>query len=163
MPSTKTGAQSWSNKWLWNGWIALALCCGIPVAQAQDSLIGFVKTVQGDASLVVDGKLIKASPGMPLQAGFIIKTGLEGGLGVTLRDNTMMSIGSNSELVVDQYLYSPAKGEFRLWATISKGTLQYVSGVIAKLKPDAVAVRTPTSVIGVRGTRFLVMVEPEES
>jgi hypothetical protein len=51
----------------------------------------------------------------------------------------------------------------KLWATISKGTLQYVSGVIAKLKPDAVAVRTPTGVIGVRGTRFVVMVEPDES
>jgi hypothetical protein len=163
MPNTKKRAEHRANTWLWNWWVGLVLCCGITVAHAQDGLIGFIKTVQGDASLLVDGKTIKAAPGMPLQAGFIIKTGPDSSLGMTFRDNTVMSIGSNSELVVDQYLYSPGKGELKLWATISKGTLQYVSGVIAKLKPDAVAVRTPTGVIGVRGTRFVVMVEPDES
>jgi hypothetical protein len=163
MARTKKKPECRVNAWLWSCWIGLVLCCNITLAHAQDGLIGFIKTVQGDASLVVDGKAIKAAPGMPLQAGFIIKTGPDSSLGMTFRDNTVMSIGSNSELVVDQYLYSPGKGELRLWATISKGTLQYVSGVIAKLKPDAVAVRTPTGVIGVRGTRFLVMVEPDES
>ena len=138
-------------------------CLGSPAALAQDGLIGFVKTVQAEASLIVDGKPIKAVPGMPLQTGFVIKTGPHGSLGMTLRDNTMMSVGPNTEFMVEQYLYSPGNGELKLWARLSRGTLQYVSGVIAKLKPEGVAIRIPTGVVGVRGTQFLLMVEDEKS
>lgn len=131
------------------------------LASAQGRLIGYVKTAQPDASLVVGGKPIKAEPGMPVQTGFMVKTGTQGSLGLTLRDNTLLSVGPDSVFVVDEYLFSPSKGEFKLWATMSKGTLQYVSGLIAKLRPDAVAVRTPTGVVGVRGTRFMLLVEEE--
>ncbi len=60
---------------------------------------------------------------------------------------------------MDDYLYSPSKGDLKLSASMSKGTLQYVSGIIAKLRPEAVTVKTPTGNIGVRGTRFLVKVD----
>ena len=56
-------------------------------------------------------------------------------------------------------LYAPGNGDLKLWATFTKGTLQYVSGIIAKLKPDAVQVKTPAGIIGVRGTRFLARVD----
>jgi hypothetical protein len=143
--------------------VGAVFCLCSDAVFAQDSLIGFVKTVHSEASLIVDGKPIKAVPGMPLQAGFVIKTGPQGSLGMTLRDNTMMSVGPNTELVVEQYLYSPSNGELKLWARLSRGTLQYVSGVIAKLKPEGVAIRIPTGVVGVRGTQFLLMVEDEKS
>jgi hypothetical protein len=141
--------------------LAGGLCC---VAQvwAQGSLVGYVKTTEPDANLIVGGKPIKAQSGMPLQTGFIIKTGDKGTLGVTLRDNTLLSVGPNSEFVVEEYLFAPGKGEFKLLATMTKGTLQYVSGLIAKLSPDAVTFKTPTSLIGVRGTHFLLLVEEEK-
>ena len=44
---------------------------------------------------------------------------------------------------------------------MSKGTLNVVSGVIAKLKPESVSVKTPTGEIGVRGTTYLIKVEPQ--
>ena len=43
-------------------------------------------------------------------------------------------------------------------ATLTQGTLQYISGIIARLKPDAVNVKTPLGIIGVRGTRYLALV-----
>jgi hypothetical protein len=138
----------------------LALAC--PVAMAQEGLIGFVKTASADASVVVDGKSFKAQAGMPLQAGFIVRTGPQGRLGLTLRDNTLLSFGPNTEFVVDEYLYVPSQGNLKLSARLIKGSLQYVSGVIAKLKPEAVAIRYPTGVVGVRGTEFLLLVEEEE-
>ncbi len=134
-----------------------------PAAMAQDGLIGFVKTVTSPALIVVDGKSIRATAGMPLQAGFIVRTGPNGSMGVTLRDNTVMSFGSNTEFVVDEYLYAPGKGDLKLSARMVKGTLQYVSGIIAKLRPEAVTIRTPTGVVGVRGTEFLLLVEEEKS
>ena len=79
---------------------------------------------------------------------------------MTFKDNTVMSFGPDTEVTVDEYLYAPGKGELRMGASISKGTLNMVSGVIAKLRPDAVAVKTPTGTVGIRGTHVAVKVEP---
>ena len=70
----------------------------------------------------------------------------------------MRSIGPDTEISVDEYLYTPAKGDRKLSANMLKGTLNYSSGIIAKLKPEAVSLKTPTGNIGVRGTHFVVMV-----
>lgn len=141
----------------------VALCLGPAMAQAQTvprtNLIGFIKTAQAEATLLIDGKPTQALPGMPLHTGFVLKTGETGSLGVTLQDNTLMSFGPNTVFVVDEYVFAPTKGDFKLLATLSKGTLQYISGVIAKLKPEAIQVRTPAGIIGVRGTRFLAKVD----
>jgi hypothetical protein len=74
----------------------------------------------------------------------------------------MLSFGPNTELTVDEYLYEPADEQLKLSTRLIRGTLNYIAGVIAKLKPDAVSVRTPMGVIGVRGTQFLVKVEDEQ-
>ena len=71
-----------------------------------------------------------------------------------------MSFGPDTELTVDEYLYAPGKGDLKFGASMTKGSLNVVSGVIAKLRPDAVALKTPTGTIGVRGTNFAVRVEP---
>ncbi len=138
-------------------WLLMA---GAPVlAQSPTSLIGFIKTANAEASVVVDGKGLPAQPGMPVHTGFVIKTGPDGSVGLTLQDNTVISLGPNTEFAVDEYLYAPAKGDLKLWATLTKGTLQYISGIISKLKPEAVQVKTPAGIIGVRGTHFLVRVD----
>jgi hypothetical protein len=80
-------------------------------------------------------------------------------MGVTFKDNTVMSFGPGTEITVDEYLYSPSRDDLKLSARIARGTLEYISGVIAKLKPEAVAIKTPTGTIGVRGTHFLVKVD----
>ena len=51
--------------------------------------------------------------------------------------------------------------DLKFAASMSKGTLNVVSGVIAKLKPESVSVKTPTGEIGVRGTTYLIKVEPQ--
>ena len=141
-------------------WFAiLLLAISIP-AWAGDAVIGFVKTVAGEASVINAGKIIKAQVGTPIKTGDVLKTGAKGSLGVTFKDNTVMSFGPDTELTVDEYLYAPGKGDLKLQASMAKGTLQVVSGVIAKLKPDSVALKTPAGIIGVRGTHFAVKVEP---
>jgi hypothetical protein len=136
---------------------ALLLVFGASV-QAQET-IGLVKTVSGDAMVVDAGKYVMAKPGTPIKQGNVLKTGAKGSMGVTFKDNTVMSFGPDTELTVDEYLYAPGKGDLKFGASMSKGTLQVVSGVIAKLKPDAATLKTPTGTIGVRGTHFLVKVD----
>ena len=141
--------------------LAIMACLSSQMAPAQDNVIGFVKIAQGQASVLTAGNLVKAQPGTPLHLGSVLKTGSDGSLGVTFKDNTMMSFGPDTELTVEEYLYAPADGDLKLVASLVKGTLHYISGVIAKLKPEAVSVKTPTGIIGVRGTRFLVKAEAQ--
>jgi hypothetical protein len=130
-------------------------------ALAQHETIGFVKIVKGEATVITAENIVKAQPGTPLHLGSILKTGKDGNLGVTFKDNTVMSFGPDTEVTIDEYLYAPAKGDLKLVVSMAKGSLHYISGVIAKLKPGAVAIKTPTGIIGVRGTRFLARAEAE--
>ena len=135
------------------------LIAGTAPAWAQGA-IGFVKTVSGEASVADAGGTVQARVGTPVRLGSVLKTGRNGTMGVTFKDSTVMSFGPDTEVVVDQYLYGPGKDDLRFGASITRGTLNLVTGSIAKLKPESTSVRTPTGTIGVRGTQFVVKVEP---
>lgn len=140
----------------------LALSCLVATSvMAQDNVIGFVKTVHANASVVTSGQPVAAQPGMALHLGQVLRTGKPGSMGVILKDNTSLSLGPDTEIVLDEYLYEPGEGKLKLTLNFIKGSLLYVSGVIAKLKPEAISIKTPTGMIGVRGTQFLAKVVPE--
>jgi hypothetical protein len=131
------------------------------VMTTVDAPVGYVKTVSGIAFVVTQGKPVRANIGSPVMQGSVLKTGPDSSLGVTFKDSTIMSFGPETELKVDEYLYSPTEGKLRFGSQLTRGTLNYVSGVIAKLKPDGVTVTTPTGMIGVRGTQFVAKVTPD--
>lgn len=128
-------------------------------AWAADAPIGYVKNVSGEASVTTAGKRIKAIIGSEIHQGSVLQTGAKSSMGITFKDETVMSFGPGTTLTVDEYLYAPAQGKLKLASRLSKGSLNYLSGVIAKLQPDAVSVSTPSGTIGVRGTHFVVKVE----
>ena len=123
-----------------------------------DDPVGRVKTVTGDAFVTTTGKKVKAEVGSPVYQGSLIETGKNSSLGLTFKDETMVSFGANTVFTVSDYVYSPADGKLKFGSKLAKGSLNYVSGAIGKLKPDAVTVGTPSGTIGVRGTQFLVTV-----
>jgi len=122
--------------------------------------IGYVKTVKGEAFVESGGQAIKAAEGTPLKVSDTIRTGADGAVGITLKDNTVMSFGPSTRFTLEEYLFAPAKGDLKLGGRLASGSLHYVSGLIAKAKPEAVNLKTPTGTIGVRGTRFVVVVAP---
>lgn len=136
----------------------LGLLLGLP-AFADETPIGYVKTATGEAFVVSKGAQAPAKAGTPVFQGSLLKTGPQSSLGVTFKDETVMSFGPDTELTVDEYLYAPSQGKLKLSSKLAKGSMNYVSGVIAKLQPEAVSVTTPTGTIGVRGTQFAVKVE----
>lgn len=141
---------------------SVMLLVALPLlAQSQTTTesVGYVKTVTGEAWISNAGERIKAVPGTAVLIGSQLTTGAASAMGVTFKDNTVMSIGPKTELTVDEFLYAPAKGQLSLSARLGMGTLNYISGVIAKLKPEAVTVKTPAGIIGVRGTQFVAKVE----
>ncbi len=141
--------------------LLLSACCLFDSAYAQDGIIGFVKVVNGETGLISTTGNIPLKPGVAISVGDTLITGDNSSVGVTLNDNTVLSLGPDTALRIDEFTYAPAQGKLKLLVNILKGTLHYISGVIAKLKPEAVSVKTPAGVIGVRGTRFLVKTEAE--
>jgi hypothetical protein len=123
--------------------------------------IGYVKTASGEAYVVTAQVRTAAQPGTPVYQGSQLQTGPQGSIGVTFKDETVMSCGPDTELTIDEYLYAPSQDKLKLVSSLIKGSLNYVSGVIARLKPDAVSVKTPTGTIGIRGTQFVAKVEQE--
>lgn len=137
--------------------IALALAV-IPAA-AQSAAMGQVKLASGVAEVVRGGQVVQATVGLVLLESDVIRTGADGRLGVSLRDETRLSFGPRTELVLSKFAYAPAEDRLGLTMRLIRGTLSYISGRIAKLAPGAVTIETPTSVIGVRGTHLVISAE----
>lgn len=135
---------------------AILLLAASSLATAAD--IGQVKTSKGDVSIERGGTTLPGTIGTRLEAADVIRTGPDGSAGITMSDNSLLSVGPNSVLALDTYRFDTTTHQGQFDATLSKGSLAVVSGKIAKQSPDAMKVRTPASVLGVRGTEFVVQV-----
>ncbi|HSW15338.1 MAG TPA: FecR domain-containing protein [Solimonas sp.] len=133
---------------------ALLLVAG--AVQAKVEPAGMFKRVEGEVRVERAGATLPASVGMALYATDTVVTGSGGSAGITFDDNTLMSLGPASRLAINQFRFNSTTHEGRFESTLSKGRLAVVSGKIAKHEQDAMKVRTPSSVLGVRGTEFIV-------
>ncbi|MGZ8463750.1 MAG: FecR family protein [Candidatus Deferrimicrobiaceae bacterium] len=136
---------------------ALCLLANAGASVAGDT-IGVVRIASGVATVARGDKTLPAAPGLKLQVGDTLGTGRDGSLGVILRDDSVLSIGPGSRLVLRSFLFSPSEEKFDLVARITRGTMAYLSGLIGKLAPENARFETPTATIGIRGTRFAVKV-----
>jgi hypothetical protein len=127
------------------------------VARAND--IGQVKVAKGTVHVERGGNRLPAKVGMGIRQADVLVTGADSSAGVTFSDNSLLSTGPNSVLVVDQYSFNSTTHAGRFDASLKKGTLAVVSGKMVKQSPDAMRVRTPAAIMGVRGTEFVVQVD----
>lgn len=136
-------------------WLALALGLALPAAAE----IGQIKTRKGQVSVERKGALLPAEVGMQLQAADALRTGADGTVGITMRDNSLLSAGPNSILSLQRFEFDDTTSQGRFDAQLQRGTLAVVSGRIARQSPQAMTVRTPSAQLGVRGTDFVVSVD----
>ncbi len=134
---------------------------GVPVRAQTPPSIGLVKIATGAAFVLRAGASLPATPGLVLFETDSLRTGPDGALGVSLNDDTRISLGPTSEARLAQYQYKPAQGALALVLTVVRGAAVYVSGQIAKLSPDAVRLETPSAIVGVRGTTVAMRVAAE--
>jgi hypothetical protein len=135
--------------------LGAALLAAALSAQAAD-MAGIVKRLQGSVALQRDGQTLPIAVGSRLEVGDRIVTGADGTLGITLADDTLLSAGPGSTLVVSQFRFDSTTNEGSLLVTLLKGTLSMVTGLIAKQAPQNVNVQTRNALMGVRGTEFVV-------
>jgi len=121
--------------------------------------IGQIKNVAGQVSLVRNNVQQPAKTGDLLEQADVLTTGPNGSVGITFIDNTRFSAGSNSRIELKQFRFNPTTQEGDFVTEVQQGTLAIISGQIAKRSPDAMKVRTPTTILGVRGTKFAIKVD----
>src|SRR5436190_1628489 len=88
-----------------------------------------------------------------------ITTGPEGKTQLLFVDGSALSIGPNSDVVLDEFVYDPATGNGKLAMTATKGVFRLVGGKISKNEP--VTLKTPTATIGIRGGVVLAAFGPD--
>ncbi|HET7341763.1 MAG TPA: FecR domain-containing protein [Methylomirabilota bacterium] len=139
----------------------MALLTGLlvaPVSLAAAEDVAQVKRLSGQVRVERERRTLPAVVGMKLQPGDVVVTGRDGAVGITFHDDSLLSAGPDSALAIDRFAFDTTTHDGRFETTLQRGTLAVVSGKIAKHAPDAMRVRTPSTVLGVRGTEFLVRV-----
>jgi hypothetical protein len=141
---------------------AIFVCgaCAAPALWGADS--GTAKIIQGDVRVERAGISKPLLVGDPLQEKDRIVVASGGSAGITLRDDTRISMGPKSTLVINRFTFDPQTQEGSVDTSILGGTMRYVTGLVGRLRPDAVRVATNTATIGVRGTDFIVEVADGE-
>lgn len=128
-------------------------------SQAAPASVGIVRSVSMDAHILRNKTSIAAKTNMKIMNGDVVKTGPSGSIGLIFDDDTLVSMGPNSEFVVEDFLFNPSEKKLSFVVRMLQGTFSYLSGQISKLVPGAVRLETPDATIGIRGTHVLVKVE----
>ena len=119
---------------------------------------GVIKTMRGQVQIERGSRTLDARIGDPVQERDRVIARRGGSVGISMNDETLLSIGPNSAMVFDRYTFNPVTREGQVETSVLKGTLRYVTGLVGRLNPGAIKVKTPTAVIGLRGTEFIVEV-----
>lgn len=137
----------------------------LPVrAYAGPNPIGAVTAVKGEVKDVdVSGKESVLKEKDSLFLGDTVTTGQRGYLVLQLNDQTSFTIGKNSSLVLDEFVYDPASDDGKVNAKVVKGFFRFVTGKIAKKKPENMEVQLPVGIVGIRGTTVIGEIQGERS
>jgi len=139
------------------GLVLVIIGLGTPVT--ADAFVGVVKTVAGEAVIERYGETITVDTGMEIQRADVVKTGRQGTVGLVFSDDTRISMGPNTEITVDDYLFEPLEEKLSFVLRLIRGTVSFLSGQMTKLSPESVQLVMPAATIGVRGTHVLIKVD----
>lgn len=140
--------------------LPIVLVVGVAAAAIEDA--GHIKVSKGSVQIERAGQRLAAPVGQTVREGDVVITGADGSVGITFRDNSLLSLGPDSVLSIDRYIFDSTTHQGSFDSSLKQGTLAAVSGKLAKQSPDAMKVKTPAAILGVRGTEFLVRTGPSK-
>lgn len=134
---------------------------GTPAAEAFADRAGTIKLVNGMATASSAGSAERRlAAGDPVFSMDHLTTGPESSVSMVLRDGTTIVLGQTSRVEMRGFAFDTTTYQGNLAVMVLRGSLRMISGLIRKNNADAVHVETPTAVIGIRGTDFIVDVDP---
>lgn len=134
-----------------------------PLAAFADDPIGQIKTESGTVTLERQGAGHAAAIGERVFQSDTLVTAPNASVGITFADNSMMSLGPDSRLTLDQFSFNTTTHDGSFDSSLKKGTLAVKSGQIVEQTPEAMRIRTPAALLGVRGTEFVVRADGGKS
>ena len=137
-------------------WVAIALLSLAAPAFAAD--VGLVKVSKGSVQIQRGAQKLPAPVGAAIQPDDVIVTGADGSAGVTFTDNSLVSVGPNSVFAIDKYSFDTTTHQGEFQGNLRQGRLAAISGKMVKQSPESMKIRTPSAIMGVRGTEFVVEV-----
>ena len=120
----------------------------------QKQLVGIVGAISG--TVKTETRDLKAGDKIYLNETIYATEG--SGTQILLLDQSTFTIGSDSEVVMDTFIYDPATNDGKIVANVKKGSLKVISGLISKKNPDSLTVEVPEGTLGSRGTEFQTIV-----
>ena len=138
-------------------WIlAAALAAAFPALAAD---VGLIKVSKGNVQIQRGAAKVPATVGGSVQASDVIVTGADGAAGITFTDNSLVSVGPNSVFAIDKYTFDSTTHQGEFEGNLKQGRLAAISGKMVKQSPESMKIRTPSAIMGVRGTEFVVQVD----
>ena len=132
-----------------------------PFAYAADP-IGVAAVVRGKVTVTNEaGETRAIASKSPLFQNETITTGKEAQLQIIFNDETIFTVGRNSEVILDTFIYDPATSKGESVINVTRGFFKFLSGKIAKEEPENVKVKTPFATIGIRGSGGMGSVAPD--
>jgi hypothetical protein len=128
--------------------------------------VGAVAESRGEFYFVTpDGRQVPGEAGAkaPVSCGTRIVTGPNGHLQTLLLDETVFTIGPNSDMVIDEFVFDPDQSLDKISARLQKGVFRWVTGKVSRKDPGQMKVTLPVGCLGIRGTDFEAMVAPDDS
>ena len=125
---------------------ALTVAC---VCTAAAEEVGKTSALIPSASQQAQGSRSDLRLRDPIIRNAELATAERGALEVTFLDGSKLTMGQNSRLTVDEYVYAGPGGANKQTVRYTKGLFRFISGSIPK---DNVKLETPTVTIGIRGT-----------
>ena len=139
----------------------LALCMSLTAPAKADlnaEMAGVSAAVTGEVILAKSageiGTLVES--GMPVYLGDRITTSPNAGMQILLLDETVFTIGPNSDIAIDEFVYDPVTGDGRIVADMARGVMRFVTGKIPLNNPASMDINLPVGSIGIRGTIGLI-------
>jgi hypothetical protein len=125
---------------------------------AETESIGKIKSLKGTVSILRNGTNISANLGTKLQVKDEIVTSKNSDCSILFKDNTMITLDENTTYIIVAYDYNPIKSNYELKGEVKTGKILFNSGKIPKIASNKVNIKTPSAIIGVKGTKFVVEV-----
>lgn len=130
----------------------------LPLLLFANATVGRITALQGKADIKQGDITRAASLGSELVKHDQIVTKEKSKVQVIFQDETIITIGKNSQFSVDEYISDGADSEVQL--SLFKGAMRTITGKIGKANPQKFKVKTKTATIGIRGTNFIIIVIP---
>ena len=141
----------------------LFICFSVSYFALASERIGTIGIVIGQADVVNRNIDLKIKEN--IYFGDVIRTGAQTNLQILFEDETVFTIGENTEIVINEFIYDPNQNNElnKISAEVMQGSLKVVTGLISKENPENLLITLPTGVLATRGTEVQALVKPGQN